>query len=135
VAGESDKEVLGRRLEEVRQEIASTSERLQQLKDEEYGLTLSLARITGGPRPRRSPAGNKGKGPLTAGGRARLTPLVRDLLSRSTTPLTRAELRDKLPPNVGDVSLDAISASLSYLRGQGLAANVAGAWVAVSEKD
>jgi hypothetical protein len=134
VAEQLDKEFLGRQLAELRREITSTSERLRRLKDEEYGFALALARLTGGPHPRPPDVSDIGRGSSTSA-RLRLTPLVRLVLQRSAAPLTRSEVREILSAGGGAVSLDAVSASLSYLKRQGVAANVGGAWVAITEKE
>lgn len=133
VAKESDEEVLGRRLEELRRDIASTLERLNRLRDEEYGLALALARLTGVPSPSR-PSKDVGRTPDASTG-SRLTPLVRAVLRQSATPLTRVEVRERLQAGGRDVSLDAVSASLSYLRRHGMAANLSGSWIAVAQRN
>lgn len=119
-------EALQSRLAEVRREIVGTSERLQRLRDEEYGLSLSLARMTGSPVPRAAEAGSNQTAP--AGGRIRITPAVRALLAETPSPLTRTEIVYKLAEDGIATSPDTVSASLSYLRKHGVASNTGGRW-------
>lgn len=77
-------EAIKRRLAKVRREISSASEELQRLRAEEYGLMLSIARLTGQPLPR--PVDE----PPRAGRQApRITPVIREILSRPSS-LSRA---------------------------------------------
>lgn len=119
-------EALRSRLAEVRREIAATSEQLQRLRDEEYGLSLSLARMTGDPSP--SPPDVESSRTTPTSGKARITPAVRALLAESSSPLTRMEIVGQLGEDGISTSPDAVSASLSYLRKQGTAINAGGRW-------
>jgi DNA-binding transcriptional ArsR family regulator len=114
------------RLVEVRRKIATVCERLQQLRDEEYGLALSLARITGDVAPP-SPGGHVTPEPRPAR-RVRLTPAVRSVLASAEQPLTRNEITEQLLDLGLDASPDAVSASLSYLQRAGGVRNAAGRW-------
>jgi hypothetical protein len=119
-------EALRRRLAEVRGEIAAASEQLQQLRDEEYGLSLSLTRMTGASTP--TPQRVESSQVVPSSGRARITPTVRTLLAESPCPLTRVEIAQQLVDDGVRATPDAVSASLSYLRRQGVASNAGGRW-------
>ena len=126
LGGVNGVEALRQRLAEVRGEIAAASEQLQQLRDEEYGLSLSLARMTGTPMP--APPGVESSQVAPSSGRARITPTVRALLAESSCPLTRVEIAQQLAEDGVRATPDAVSASLSYLRKQGVASNAGGRW-------
>jgi hypothetical protein len=132
VPQETDAEVLQRRLADVRRRIAATAEQLDQLKDEEYGISLALARLTDGPVPQRESA-TRSAGQHRPSKDQRLTPLVRNTLQQSPEPMTRHEIADALSSRGAEVDVNAVSASLSYLRRHGVAVNVGGAWAAAAE--
>ncbi|MCP9951700.1 hypothetical protein [Actinomadura madurae] len=116
-------EAIKRRLAKVRREISSASEELQRLRAEEYGLMLSIARLTGQPLPR--PVDE----PPRAGRQApRITPVIREILSKAEQPLTRTDIVDRLLPFGVKATPDAVSASLSYLRRTGAVTNAGGLW-------
>jgi hypothetical protein len=121
-------EAIQRRLAQVRREIAVASEHLQQLRDEEYGLSLAVARLTSGPLPEPT-VDHTSPAPATAGeSKVRITPAVRAILTETDHPLTRHEIAKRLSELGLSVSPDTVSASLSYLRKAGTARNAAGRW-------
>jgi len=119
-------EAIRRRLAGVRREIVATSARLQELRDEERGLSLSVARLAGSPeQPIASDRAGQGSRHL---GKTRITPVVRALLASADRPLTRNEITDQLLEQGLHTSPDTVSASLAYLRKTGVAANMDGRW-------
>lgn len=123
-------EAIQRRLARVRNEIAATAARLQQLREEEHGLALSVARLSD------SAEGVVDDGrlpdPSGSGEKMRITPVVRALLASGDRPLTRHEITSKLSEVGLSVSPDAVSASLSYLRRRGAIRNAGGRWYSAS---
>ena len=124
-------EAIRLRLVEVRREITSATEHLQRLRDEEYGLSLSLARMTGGKSPSR-PAHQVVRRARSQGG-GRLTPAVRAILETAEQPLTRMEIAELLSEDGRDATPDAVSASLSYLRRLRIVVNHGGCWHTADE--
>ncbi|WP_203661747.1 hypothetical protein [Actinocatenispora rupis] len=116
-------------LASVRREIASTVSHLEALRDEEHGLLLALERLTGTPTTKPSPR-RLGRPPKRG---HRVTPQVRRVLREASAPLDRNAIAEKLADAGQIVTLDAVSASLSYLQRRGTAANRGGGlWVATT---
>jgi hypothetical protein len=110
----------------VRAEIAELMRRLAQLRDEECGLVIAIARHAGEEtsddvRPQRQTP--------SSGARKRLTPLVRAVLAQEKTPLDRHAIADLLASSGIDATADSVSASLSYLQRTGVVVKVEGKWV------
>ncbi|MBP2477721.1 DNA-binding NarL/FixJ family response regulator [Crossiella equi] len=126
----SDADTLTRRLADVRVAISTTLKQLSLLKAEEYGIALSLARLTGSALPQRPTAPEVTEHPRV-GRRQRLTPEVRRVLQESAAALTRHEIAERLSTTNTTVEVNAVSASLSYLRRLGVVANIDGSWIAI----
>jgi hypothetical protein len=123
-------EAIQRRLTWVRREINVASARLQQLKEEERGLALSVARLSGSWD--QGMAASHASQALRSSRQTRLTPTVRSLLIRAGGPMTRHEIAEQLSETGLQASLDAVSASLSYLRRTGAVHNADGHWYAAA---